>query len=84
MEINNINLDDFRFKIESRRHDKKFHQTSPEISNDIGGKILKRYPGAKVDVLSHYYNARPTPIYGGSNEIQRNILAKQVLKLPSR
>ncbi len=40
--------------------------------------------GSVVDVLSPYYNARPTPIYGGSNEIQRNILAKQVLKLPSR
>lgn len=37
-----------------------------------------------VDVLSPYYNARPTPIYGGSNEIQRNIIAKQVLNLPSR
>jgi alkylation response protein AidB-like acyl-CoA dehydrogenase len=42
------------------------------------------FAGAQIDVLSHYYNARPTPIYGGSNEIQRNILAKQVLKLPSR
>ena len=37
-----------------------------------------------VDILSHYYNARPGPIYSGSNEIQRNILAKQVLHLPSR
>jgi alkylation response protein AidB-like acyl-CoA dehydrogenase len=39
--------------------------------------------GHRIDVLSHYYNARPTPIYGGSNEIQRNILAKQILQLPS-
>ncbi|MGD9602276.1 MAG: acyl-CoA dehydrogenase family protein [Gammaproteobacteria bacterium] len=37
-----------------------------------------------VDVMSQYYNSRPTTIYGGSNEIQRNIIAKQVLKLPSR
>ena len=37
-----------------------------------------------IDVLSPYYNARPTPIYGGSNEIQRNIIAKQVLRLPAR
>ena len=35
-----------------------------------------------VDVLSHYYYARPATIYGGSNEIQRNILAKEVLALP--
>jgi alkylation response protein AidB-like acyl-CoA dehydrogenase len=28
-----------------------------------------------------YYNARKTTIYGGSNEIQRNIIAKMVLGL---
>jgi len=38
---------------------------------------------AKVDVLSQFYNARPATIYGGSNEIQRNILAKAVLRLPT-
>jgi len=36
-----------------------------------------------IDALFPYYNARPTPIYGGSNEIQRNIIAKLVLRLPS-
>ncbi len=35
-----------------------------------------------VDLLSLYFGALPTTIYGGSNEIQRNILAKQVLRLP--
>jgi alkylation response protein AidB-like acyl-CoA dehydrogenase len=30
-----------------------------------------------------YIQARPTSIYGGTNEIQRNILAKNVLELPS-
>lgn len=38
--------------------------------------------GIHVDVLSSFYRARPATIYGGSNEIQRNILAKQVLNLP--
>ncbi len=38
---------------------------------------------AQIDVLSHYYNARPAPIYAGSNEIQRNIVAKHVLSLPT-
>jgi len=42
-----------------------------------------RFGEVANDVLSHYYNARPTPIYGGSNEIQRNILAKHVLGMPS-
>lgn len=36
-----------------------------------------------VDVMTQYWNARPTTIYGGSNEIQRNIIAKQVLRLPA-
>jgi len=38
---------------------------------------------ASIDVLSAFYNSRPGTIYGGSNEIQRNILAKYVLNLPS-
>ncbi len=42
------------------------------------------FAGTTIDVLSHYYNARPTTIYGGTNEIQRNIIAKQVLDLPMR
>lgn len=36
-----------------------------------------------VDVLSNFYKARPATIYGGSSEIQRNILSKAVLDLPS-
>ena len=37
----------------------------------------------EVDVLSAFYMARPGTIYGGSNEIQRNIVAKRVLNLPT-
>ncbi len=36
-----------------------------------------------VNVLGLFYNARLPSIYSGSNEIQRNILAKQVLDLPA-
>ena len=38
-------------------------------------------PASGVPVLSSYLNTRATTIYGGSNEIQRNIIAKQVLGL---
>lgn len=41
------------------------------------------FGSASIDVLGHFYNARPAPIYAGSNEIQRNIIAKQVLGLPT-
>jgi alkylation response protein AidB-like acyl-CoA dehydrogenase len=37
---------------------------------------------AEVEFMSLFYNARPATIYGGSNEIQRNIIAKAVLSLP--
>jgi hypothetical protein len=39
--------------------------------------------GVPADFLNPYYYSRPATIYGGSSEIQRNILAKAVLKLPS-
>ncbi len=35
-----------------------------------------------ADVLGNFYKSRPGTIYGGSNEIQRNILSKTVLDLP--
>jgi alkylation response protein AidB-like acyl-CoA dehydrogenase len=42
------------------------------------------FDGESVDVLSSFYMSRPGTIYGGSNEIQRNIVAKDVLRLPMK
>lgn len=56
-----------------------------EAAGDAGGRTgVIDFGTSSFDLLSHYYNARRTPIYAGSNEIQRNILAKHVLRLPSR
>ncbi len=41
-----------------------------------------RFGTGSANILSQFYNARPATIYGGSNEIQRNIIAKHVLRLP--
>jgi 3-oxochol-4-en-24-oyl-CoA dehydrogenase len=38
--------------------------------------------GVPIDVLAPLFNSTPATIYGGSSEIQRNILAKAVLHLP--
>ena len=42
------------------------------------------FDSEEVDVLSPFYMSRPGTIYGGSNEIQRNIVAKDVLRLPAK
>jgi alkylation response protein AidB-like acyl-CoA dehydrogenase len=37
--------------------------------------------GVETDASSRYFNFRKASIYGGSNEIQKNIVAKHVLGL---
>jgi alkylation response protein AidB-like acyl-CoA dehydrogenase len=39
-------------------------------------------PGGGLHPAKVFFVSRPSTIYGGSNEIQRNILAKAVLELP--
>ena len=56
-----------------------------ETAQEHGGMPGERdIDGIEVDVLTAFYYARPGTIYGGSSEIQRNILAKYVLRLPSQ
>ncbi len=38
------------FKVESKRSDKQFPLTSPEISREVGGYILDAFPHLRVDV----------------------------------
>jgi alkylation response protein AidB-like acyl-CoA dehydrogenase len=39
--------------------------------------------GTQVHIANQYFASRPATIYGGSSEIQRNVLAKAMLELPS-
>lgn len=48
---------------------------------DLGDNYLAIGPEGSHGVSQDYFNMRKTSIYGGSNEIQRNIIAKMVLGL---
>lgn len=55
-----------------------------EIAGSSGGVVGDINLGdGTMDALTSFYNARPATIYGGSNEIQRNIIASSLLHLPT-
>jgi alkylation response protein AidB-like acyl-CoA dehydrogenase len=56
-----------------------------ETAGPLGGLAGEVVVGTEtLNLLGPFYKSRPTTIYGGTNEIQRNIIAKQVLDLPTR
>ena len=63
-------------------------QRITELSLEIAGEnaaLLDPMEGNReLHPSGLYLQARPATIYGGSNEIQRNIVAKNVLELPDR
>jgi alkylation response protein AidB-like acyl-CoA dehydrogenase len=50
-------------------------------ADEVGANTLPIGPPYARGVADSYFNMRKTSIYGGSNEIQRNIIAKAVLGL---
>jgi alkylation response protein AidB-like acyl-CoA dehydrogenase len=53
----------------------EIQQALTELALDAGG------PYFEVPLARRYYNFRKASIYAGSNEIQKNIIAKQILKV---
>jgi len=54
-----------------------------EAAGEAGGTLGRQSFGHEaIDVMAQFYMAVPASVYGGSNEIQRNIMAKSVLNLP--
>ncbi|MEL6791136.1 MAG: acyl-CoA dehydrogenase family protein [Pseudomonadota bacterium] len=51
------------------------------FQRDLGHNEFPAGPDHTVHAAATYFNYRKTSIYGGSNEIQRNIIAKAVLGL---
>ena len=63
---------------------KRLSEAMLEAAQGLGGtQGMHEFDGIPIDLLGVYYLARPTTIGGGSSEVQRNILSKQVLELPS-
>jgi alkylation response protein AidB-like acyl-CoA dehydrogenase len=60
-----------------------WHRDLGELAMDIVGKAGLVAEDGKFDAWQHLYLfTRADTIYGGSNEIQRNIIAERVLGLP--
>lgn len=55
-----------------------------DAAGEFGGTdaVLPLADGSSLKPVNPYYLSRPATIYGGSSEVQRNILAKALLRLP--
>ena len=53
-----------------------------DIAGENGGLLEPMESNRNLHPAGQFIQARPSTIYGGSNEIQRNILARNVLALP--
>ncbi len=54
-----------------------------EVAGEEAGLLDPIGGNRELNPAGLFIQARPSTIYGGSNEIQRNVLAKNVLALPS-
>ena len=67
----------------------EFHQRLTDTAVELlgpQGQLALRSPGARTDVywMYEFLWARAGTIYSGSSEIQRNIIAKRVLQMPTK
>lgn len=70
-------------KIWSTETFQRIAELSVETAGAVGSLVGEVALGDNaVNILGAWYKARPATIYGGSNEIQRNIIARRVLELP--
>ena len=60
----------------------KITDTMLDVAGENAGLLEPMEGNRELNPSGLFLQARPATIYGGSNEIQRNILAKNVLELP--
>ncbi|MBG6120021.1 MULTISPECIES: acyl-CoA dehydrogenase family protein [unclassified Sphingobium] len=76
-----IGLEASVLKIASTETYARIAELTVELAEEYGG--MDGEPIGGVRLLHNYLNSRPPTIYGGTVQIQRNILAKGALGLPS-
>jgi len=54
-----------------------------EVSGENAGRLLPLDGDPKRHPAGTYFSARPTTIFGGTNEVLRNVISKAVLELPT-
>ena len=61
-----------------------WHRDFGELMVDVLGAdaLIARHDGSLHPMVHSFLNSRAETIYGGANEIQRNILGERVLGLP--
>jgi alkylation response protein AidB-like acyl-CoA dehydrogenase len=59
-------------------------ETMLEISGEHGGNFGPLEGNRDLNPTGLFIQSRPATIYGGSNEIQRNVLSKNVLEMPNQ
>jgi len=69
-------------KILSTETNQRITECMLEASGDLG--IVANTPRGRVNALTPFLFARSVSIGAGTNEVLRNVVAKQVLQLPSR
>lgn len=66
-------------------HQTELYQRITDMLVSVAGEeagLQGQLPGTDIAVSKQFLYSRPTTIYGGSSEIQRNIVAMRVLNLP--
>ena len=58
-----------------------FYGISLSGGTELGANEYRSQEKHQIGVMQDYFNTRKVSIYAGSNEIQRNIMAKLVLGL---
>lgn len=70
-------------KIASTEHFQRTTEALLELAGEYGSIGSVPWGNDRIDMRQLYMLARPATIYGGSSEIQRNILSKRLLTLPN-